>query len=81
MGDMEDGGVASQLTLTLLGQTGTTPDNGTMMMLILSLTRGDLNQRLLQRIHGAQNALDALDLTRASMCRLHRAISARSKLS
>lgn len=55
-----------ECTLSFLGQPGHPPDDGTVLMLVLGLPRGDLDQRLLQRVHGAQEPLDAFDFARAS---------------
>jgi len=56
-----------KLTLTLFGQTGTTPHNGPVMMLVFGLSGGHLDQRLLKRVDGTQDSLDTLDLACSPM--------------
>lgn len=51
--------------LSLLGQARHAPHDGAVLVLVLGLARRHLDQRLLQRVHGAQKPFDALDLTGA----------------
>lgn len=48
-----------------------------MVVLVLGLAGGHLDERLLQLVDGAQDALDALDLAGAPVGGLDRAVSVR----
>ena len=50
------------LTLSLFGQPGYPPGNGTVMVLVLGAARRHLHQALLQRVHSPEDPLDALHL-------------------
>lgn len=66
------------LTLSLFGQSRTTPHNRPVMMFVFGLAGRDFNQRLLQLIDGAQDAFDALDLSGTAMSGLDRTVSERT---
>lgn len=56
---------SERATLALLGQARHAPHDGSVLVLVLGLARRHFDQRLLQRVHGAQEPLDALDLAGA----------------
>lgn len=58
-------------TLSFFGQSGHAPHDGAVLVLVLGLSGRHLDERLLQRVHSAQEPLDALNLARSPAIRVH----------
>lgn len=64
-------------TLSFFRQTRTTPNNGSVMVFVFSLTGCYFDERFLQLIDGTQYTFNAFDFACASMCRFHGAVTER----
>lgn len=62
-------------TLSLFRQPGHPPYDSAMLMFVFRLTGSYLHQLRFQRVDGAQESLDTLDLSGSPVRRFHRAVS------